>query len=115
MLTMLCEFRKGANMARKAKLTPEERAERQRARCRAYWAEHREEIAAKRKIKREKDKAEKHAREKHYQEQAKQFLAEVQADEDVQNVLRAILEGQDVREVLTEYAQRKAETERNNG
>ena len=29
-------------MARKAKLTPEERAERQRARCRAYWAEHKE-------------------------------------------------------------------------
>ena len=30
---------------RKTKLTPEEAAERQRERCRKYWAEHREEIA----------------------------------------------------------------------
>ena len=93
----------------KPKLTPEERAERQRARCRAYWAEHREEIALKRKEKRERDKAEKQAREKQYQEQALEFLNEIEADEDVQNALRAILGGQDVREVLTERAKRKAE------
>ena len=57
----------------KTKLTPEELAERQRERCRVYWAAHREEIAAKRKAKREKDKAEKQAREKQYQEQAAAF------------------------------------------
>lgn len=101
-------------MARKSKLTPEERAERQRARCRAYWAEHREEIALKRKIKREKDKAEKQAQEKQYQEQALEFLNEIEADEDIQSALRAILEGQDVRDVLTERAKRKAEAEREN-
>lgn len=99
----------------KPKLTPEERAERQRARCRAYWAEHREEIAAKRKIKREQAKAEKQAREKQYQEQAREFLNDIEGDEDIQNALRAILEGGNPREVLTEYAKRKAETERDNG
>lgn len=101
-------------MARKPKLTPEERAERQRARCRAYWSEHREEIALKRKEKRERDKAEKQAREKQYQEQAREFLNDIEGDEDIQNALRAILEGQDVRKVLTERAKRKAETEREN-
>lgn len=100
-------------MARE-KLTQEERQRRTKERNRAYWEAHREEIATKRKIKREQAKAEKQAREKQYQEQAKQFLAEVEADEDVQNALRAILEGQNVREVLTEYAKRKAETERDN-
>lgn len=100
-------------MARE-KLTQEERQRRTKERNRAYWEAHREEIAMKRKIKREQAKAEKQAREKQYQEQAKQFLAEVEADEDVQNALRAILEGQNVREVLTEYAKRKAEKERDN-
>lgn len=99
----------------KPKLTQEERKRRTKERNRAYWEAHREEIALKRKAKREQAKAEKQARAKQYQEQAKQFLAEVQADEDVQNALRAILDGQDVREVMTEYAKRKAETERDNG
>ena len=98
----------------KPKLTPEERKRRTQERNRLYWEAHREEIALKRKAKREQAKAEKQARAKLYQEQAKQFLAEVEADEDVQNAIRAILEGQDVREVLTEYAKRKAETERDN-
>lgn len=102
-------------MARKPKLTPEERAERQRARCRAYWAEHREEIALKRKEKRERDKAEKQAREKQYQEQATAFLGDIEADEDIQNALRAILGGENPKAVLMEYAKRKAETERDNG
>lgn len=99
----------------KAKLTHEELKRRTQERNRKYWEAHREEIALKRKAKREQAKAEKQAREKQYQEQAKQFLAEVEADEDVQNAIRAILEGQNVREVLTEYAKRKAETERDNG
>ena len=98
-------------MARPAKLTPEERAERQRARCRAYWANHREEIAVKRKAKREQAKAEKQAREKQYQEQAAAFLNDIEADTDIQNALRAILEGGNPREVLTEYA-RKADGEK---
>ena len=102
-------------MARKPKLTPEERAERQRARCRAYWAEHREEIALKRKEKRERDKAEKQAREKQYQKQALEFLNEIEADEEIQSALRAILGGENPKNVLTEYAKRKAETERDNG
>lgn len=99
----------------KAKLTQEELKRRTQERNRKYWEAHREEIALKRKAKREQAKAEKQARAKQYQEQAKQFLAEVEADEDVQNALRAILEGQNVREVLTEYAKRKAEKERDNG
>lgn len=98
-------------MARKSKLTPEERKERQRARCRSYWAEHREEIALKRKIKREQAKAEKQAQEKLYQEQATAFLNDIEADTDIQNALMAILEGGNPREVLTEYAKRKAEGE----
>ena len=99
-------------MARPAKLTPEERAERQRARCRAYWANHREEIAVKRKAKREQAKAEKQAREKQYQEQAAAFLHDIEADTDIQNALRAILEGGNPRDVLTEYAKRKADGEK---
>lgn len=99
----------------KAKLTPEELADRQRARCRKYWEAHREEIALKRKAKREQAKAEKEAREKQYQEQATAFLNDIEADEAIQNALRAILDGQDVREVLTEYAKRKAEKEREDG
>ena len=98
----------------KTKLTPEEAAERQRERCRAYWAAHREEIAAKRKAKREKDKAERAEREKQYQEQAAAFLNDIEADTDIQNALRAILEGRNPRDVLTEYAKRKAETEPGN-
>lgn len=101
-------------MARKAKLTPEEATERQRERCRAYWAEHREEIAAKRKAKREKDKAEKQAREKQYQEQAAAFLNDIEADTDIQNALRDILGGKNPRDVLTEYAKRRAEGEQGN-
>lgn len=101
-------------MARKAKLTPEERAERQRKRCRAYWAAHREEIAAKRKAKREQAKAEKAAKEKQYQEQAAAFLGDIEADTDIQNALRAILGGENPKAVLMEYAKRKAETERDN-
>lgn len=77
----------------KPKLTTEEAAERQRERCRKYWAEHREEIAVKRKIKREQAKAEKEAREKQYQEQAKAFMDDIKADEDIQNALRARCEG----------------------
>ena len=99
----------------KTKLTPEEAAERQRERCRVYWAAHREEIAAKRKAKREKDKAEKEAREKQYQEQAAAFLGDIEADKDIQNALRAILEGGNPRDVLTEYAKRKAEKGRKDG
>lgn len=99
-------------MARKAKLTPEERKRRTKERNRKYWEAHREEIAAKRKIKREQAKAEKQAREKQYQEQAAAFLNDIEADTDIQNALRAILEGGNPRDVLTEYAQRKADGEK---
>lgn len=101
-------------MARE-KLTPEERKRRIQERNRLYWEAHREEIALKRKVKREKYKAEKEAREKQYQEQAAAFLGDIEADTDIQNALRAILEGENPRDVLTEYAKRKAETERDNG
>lgn len=95
----------------KTKLPPEERKRRTQERNRKYWEAHREEIAAKRKAKREKDKAE---REKQYQEQAAAFLNDIEADTDIQNALRAILEGGNPRDVLTEYAKRKAETEPGN-
>lgn len=101
-------------MARE-KLTPEERKRRIQERNRLYWEAHREEIALKRKEKRERDKAEKQAREKQYQEQAKAFMDEIEADEDIQNALRAILGGENPKDVLTEYAKRKAEKERYNG
>lgn len=96
-------------------LPPEERKWRIQERNRKYWEAHREEIAAKRKAKREQAKAEKQAREKQYQEQAAAFLHDIEADTDIQNALRAILEGQDVRVVLTEYAKRKAEKGRKDG
>lgn len=95
-------------------LPPEERKRRIQERNRNYWESHREEIALKRKIKREQAKAEKQAREKQYQEQAREFLNDIEADEDIQNALRAILEGGNPREVLTEYAKRKAEKEPGN-
>lgn len=97
-------------MARKP-LTEAERKRRTQERNRKYWAEHREEIAAKRKAKREKTKAEKEAMENLFQEQAKAFISSVEADEDVQSALKAILEGENPREVLTAYAKRKAEGE----
>lgn len=95
-------------------LPPEERKRRTQERNRKYWEAHREEIAAKRKIKREQAKAERAEREKQYQEQAAAFLGDIEADTDIQNALRAILEGGNPREVLTEYAKRKAEKESGN-
>ena len=80
-------------MARKAKLTPEEAAERQRERCRNYWAAHREEIAAKRKIKREKEKAERKAKEQAHRKRAALFLAEVKADSEAMDFMRSVLDG----------------------
>lgn len=94
-------------------LPPEERKRRTQERNKKYWEEHREEIAAKRKAKREQAKAEKQAREKQYQEQASEFLEDIKADEEIQRALKAILEGQDPRKVLTERAKRKAEKELN--
>lgn len=82
-------------MARPTKLTPEEAAERQRARCRAYWAEHREEIAVKRKAKREKDKAERKAKEQAHRKRAKQFLGTVSADSEAMDFMRSVLDGGD--------------------
>lgn len=82
-------------MARIAKLTPEERAERQRARCRAYWAEHKDEIAEKRKVKRKKDKAERKAKEQAHKKRASLFLAEVKADSVSMDFMRSVLDGGD--------------------
>lgn len=99
----------------KPRLTPEELKRRTQERNRKYWEEHREEIALKRKAKREQAKAEKEAREKLYQEQAEAFLNDIEADTDIQNALRDILGGKNPREVIAVYAMRKAETERDNG
>lgn len=99
----------------KSKLTQEELKRRTQERNRKYWEEHREEIALKRKAKREQAKAEKEAREKLYQEQAEAFLNDIEADTDIQNALRDILSGKNPREVVAVYAMRKAETERDNG
>lgn len=96
----------------KPKLTQEELKRRTQERNRKYWEEHREEIALKRKAKREQAKAEKEAREKLYQEQAEAFLNDIEADTDIQNALRDILSGKNPREVVAVYAMRKAETER---
>lgn len=99
----------------KPKLTQEELKRRTQERNRKYWEAHREEIALKRKVKREQAKAEKQAREKQHQEQAEAFLNDIEADKDIQNALRDILGGKNPRNVLAEYAKRKAETERDNG
>lgn len=99
----------------KPKLTQEELKRRTQERNRKYWEEHREEIALKRKAKREQAKAEKEAREKLYQEQAEAFMNDIEADTDIQNALRDILSGKNPREVVAVYAMRKAETERDNG
>lgn len=99
----------------KPKLTQEELKRRTQERNRKYWEAHREEIALKRKAKREQAKAEKQAREKQYQEQAKAFLNDIEADTDIQNALKDILGGANPKDVLAEYAKRKAETERDNG
>lgn len=98
----------------KPKLTQEEQKRRTQERNRKYWEAHREEIALKRKAKREQAKAEKEAREKLYQEQADAFLNDIEADTDIQNALRDILGGKNPRNVVAEYAMRKAETERDN-
>lgn len=79
----------------KTKLTPEEAAERQRERCRVYWAAHREEIAAKRKAKREKDKAERKAKEQANRERAALFLETVSADSESMDFMRSVLDGGD--------------------
>ena len=99
----------------KPKLTQEERKRRTQERNRKYWEAHREEIALKRKAKREQAKAEKQAREKQYQEQAEAFLNDIEADTDIQNALRDILGGANPKDVLAAYAKRKAEMDRDNG
>lgn len=79
----------------KTKLTPEEAAERQRERCRNYWAAHREEIAVKRKAKREKDKAERKAKEQANRKRAALFLETVSADSEAMDFMRSVLDGGD--------------------
>lgn len=79
----------------KTKLTPEEAAERQRERCRKYWAEHREEIALKRKAKRKKDKAERKAKEQANRKRAALFLETVSAESAAMDFMRSVLDGGD--------------------
>lgn len=96
----------------KPKLTQEELKRRTQERNRKYWEEHREEIALKRKAKREQAKAEKEAREKLYQEQAEAFLNDIQADEEAMVFIRAVLDGGDPRELIEAWAKEHGETEK---
>ena len=89
-------------MARE-KLSPEERKKRKAERNREYWESHKEEIAEKRKKKRIEDKA----RDKQYQEQVNAFISDINADKDIQNAMKAILDGNDPKTVLSEYAKNR--------
>lgn len=82
---------------------------------RAYWARNKDDINRRRRERYKVKQAERKAREKLYQEQAEAFLNDIEADTDMQNALRDILGGKNPRNVVAEYAMRKAETERDNG
>lgn len=96
----------------KKKYSDEELKRRTQERNRKYWEEHREEIALKRKAKREQAKAEKQAREKLYQEQVETFMRDIQADEEAMVFIRAILDGGNPRELIEAWAKEHGETEK---
>ena len=89
--------------------------EKTREKNKAYWSANKDDINRRRRERYKVKQAEKQAREKQYQEQAEAFLNDIEADTDIQNALRYILGGANPKDVLADYAKRKAETERDNG
>lgn len=89
--------------------------EKRLAENRAYWARNREDINRRRRERYKVKQAERKAREEAYREQAKQFLAEIQADKEAMDFMRAVLDGGDPVELIETWAKRKAEKERDNG
>ena len=97
-------------MGRKA-LPPEERERRVKQRKAKYWEANKDAINARRRAKYAQKKREQAEAERAYQAQAEAFIEDIEADTDLQEVLRAILEGADPREVLTERAKRQGDAE----
>lgn len=88
--------------------------EKRLAENRAYWARNSEDINRRRRERYKVKQAERKAREQAYREQAQQFLADVEADEEATAFMRAVLDGEDPMKLIEAWAKRKAETERDN-
>lgn len=85
-----------------------------REKNKAYWSANRDEINRRRRERYKVKQAERKAREEAYREQAQQFLAEVQADKEAMDFMRAVLDGEDPMKLIEARAKRKAEMERYN-
>ena len=79
---------------------------------RAYWARNKDDINRRRRERYKVKQAERKAREQAYREQAQQFLAEVEADEEAMAFMRAVLDGGDPVELIEAWAKEHGETEK---
>lgn len=82
--------------------------EKRLAENRAYWARHKDDINRRRRERYKIKKAERKAKEKVYREQAKHFLAEVDADKEAMEFMRGVLNGGDPMTLIEEWAKYKA-------
>lgn len=82
-----------------------------REKNKAYWSANRDEINRRRRERYKVKQAERKAREETYREQAKQFLAEVEADEEATAFMRAVLDGEDPMKLIEARAKHEKEGE----
>lgn len=80
-----------------------------REKNKAYWSANRDEINRRRRERYKVKQAERKAREEAYREQAKQFLAEVEADEEATAFMRAVLDGEDPMKLIEARAKHEKE------
>lgn len=75
----------------------------------AYWAKNKDDINRRRRERYKVKQAERKAREEAYREQAKQFLAEVEADKEAMDFMRAVLNGEDPMKLIEARAKHEKE------
>lgn len=80
-----------------------------REKNKAYWSANRDEINRRRRERYKIKQAERKAREEAYREQAQQFLAEVEADEEATAFMRAVLDGEDPMKLIEARAKHEKE------
>ena len=74
---------------------------------RAYWSRHKDDINRRRRERYKVKQAERKAREEAYREQAQQFLAEVEADKEAMDFMRAVLDGEDPMKLIEARAKQE--------
>lgn len=80
-----------------------------REKNKAYWSANRDEINRRRRERYKVKQAERKAREEAYREQAQQFLAEVEADKEAMDFMRAVLDGEDPMKLIEARAKHEKE------